>query len=646
MISTLRSFSNTWKLGPVFLGLVTNLTALLSSSVSYSSTVQTENPGIEPSPTVTAPPGSPLTQDCNDTLNDESTPEGVKTALRGLDTELTRDNCIIIRQGQFSDNTEIINSLPENTVILLSSDQVSEQPVMEMTSSMALEGEPEPTFTTSSMGQQNFTTTPSASTSVTNNVQMATPAQSVTSTSAPFIQPTPSLIPPSPGVINREFSLSKPIKLKNGQHILSAAEDGFRVVLKEANDFEGGHMIEIGTSAENFMDVVDEIDSSVVRGITFEPVRGDGRRSVDSIFYAQCYNRDLLVLDNHFTLDARASVYLRCSYSFENDIVGSGLELYSRPMGPGLDFSGNTVRGDQYQTARRTFTPDEALLIYLPNIQGLQDDLLVVRNNTFEGHMIEAIEAHIGLNSKLRITGNTIHINTSGKPFGSRGHDADFHKGGILLRGLNGGQNRDELPLYLLADNDITTQDSGAKDRVITLLDQLQLGFSCNRLEGTRPWKQKNNPPAVYTAFYDLSPYCDSVADTLTSMATMTTSMPSVSPTPAPSPVAVPAINIMNTWSASGSAMFGACEGLVHLVGEIQFETAMCESTQPPTPAPVAPSTPSAKTTTKPTDTVSTQAVATTEGMIIENTPTKGAATTNVMSYLTVLAMLGFVLVY
>ena len=363
---------------------ILSLWVFSSDMVTASSAMTTGTPFIGPTPVTVQ---QELGQPCND-INWDDVSEGVQKAQEWLKgQELNRSWCAILKVGQFNDLAEGIENLPENTTIFLTSDVMSD--VMSNVTSIV-------------------TSTPVIQVQATRTETLLLPA------------PSPITVPE--GRAPKVYSISKPVTLKNGQHILAATTSESEIILSEAEVFVGMHMVAIGSKNMN----MSETDTSVIKGITFEPFERSGRDSVDSIIYAQCYNRDFWVLDNDFILDTRASVYMWCKQLVNNDGDAD-------PVGPGFRFTGNTIEGDGDGDGK-SFSPDEGLLIFLPDIQGLKNRLCI-ENNTFTGEMVEGIEASIGLNSTLMVAGNKINISNTGNPRGETGHDQDFYKGGIVPAG-------------------------------------------------------------------------------------------------------------------------------------------------------------------------------------------------------------------
>ena len=556
---------------------------LLSSLVTGSSENSMNNSLIEPSQTTAnsvaitevSPPTTPapsIVQSCNK-IDWVTVPEGVSQARDWLsERELERDNCAILTMGQIHNIASEINQLPENTTIFFSSDLSPESTtsaLMGMTpasSSMESTHSVKPTSALAESTTFDLQITPTLSS------QFISP--SLSTTLQAYSAPSP--VAPAPALPQKRiYYISKPIKIKNGQHFLSAADDGFEIILKEADDFIGSHMMEMG-SKDDFLQ--DEVETSVIRKLTFETQDGDARKAVDSIIFAQCSNRELQVLDNHFILDARASVYMRCNLSYDNQPDGSGLDFDIDPVGPGLKFERNTIKGSAYQFAGHQYLPDEGLFIFLANINGLQNRLNIAKN-IFMGAMIEGIEAHIGLNSNLLLTNNTIDISNKGL---SRPDERRFVKrGGIVLRGSTGDHAQSELPLYALAGNCVAVTD-----KAITIQDQFQVGFSCNTLTASAPWRQDSSSLPIYSASDDdFSEYCDfrqKPASGSSPISVATSSIFAFEPVQTPDPL--PYITTANTWTALTSEVM-PCDGLMNLIGQIQFESTDCSNIQPAMPA-------------------------------------------------------------
>ena len=531
-----------------------------SSAEATRSLIPTSPAIFTPTPTPTATPAF-AAQACSE-IDWSGQAIGVQnTRLWLMQESLEREHCVILNAGQYDDIASIINNLPADTSIFLSSHLSSTASTsFTPTATSVATATSLATATSVSTARSAATTTPmSTATSVATATPMSTatssnsPTTSMSMTGTPAMTSTmPSETPqPQPDLERRTFTISSPIDMKDGQHLLAAPDPGYQIVLAEADQFSGRHMVAAGSDS-SFN--VAETQTSVIRNIIFETIRGDGRQSVDSIIFNQCSNRLLRVEGNHFMLDARASIYMYCARSNQNV---NGNEAVS----PYLQFSNNIIEGRAYSFCQRTFIPDEGVFVSLPYIQGVPD-IVRIENNAFIGVMSEAIEVGIGLNSSLLIANNDIRINDRGN---TRADTNDLYRGGILIRGKSGQPESASLPLYELPGNTINVTD-----RAITLVDQSRLGFACNNLTSAYPWNQVSADPVFIT---DINALCSGEENSGLSL------------TPSPSSQS----NFQNTWEPSDMhSTVTPCDGLRNIVGLIHFNSVVCQVTPPSTSSPVS----------------------------------------------------------
>ncbi len=255
-----------------------NTTPVLSSTASVALTL---TPTSTPTSTPTMSPPVIYYTACN-ALADQ--PAAVTRVVDSLTEDLQRGNCAVLRFGEFDNIAPVINSLPENTTIILSS-----EPLISPTAS--------------------------------------TPAQALA------------------------FMASSELILKNRQHLLGADEGNEDVLFITPQSFSDMHMVSVGNGL-SFRNSKNE--TSLIRDIHFKPYKDASRDTVDSIIFAQCYNRLLRVEGNTFTLDRRASVFLDCKQSNSEVPAPASLQTTNEQMdgsirgGPGLQFN-SSVKMQQTQ---------------------------------------------------------------------------------------------------------------------------------------------------------------------------------------------------------------------------------------------------------------------------------------------------------
>ncbi|WP_448218083.1 hypothetical protein [Endozoicomonas sp. 2B-B] len=432
----------------------------------------------------------------------------VQQRLR-MDSELVnKRQCIILSTNPAENLNELIERIPENTVILLSSEVV-------------------------------MPTTPSPSVS---SLHTTTPAPVVT-----------------PG----EYFVNSAIRLKNGQDIIGAAENGFEIMIKDRPGYEDKYVVRIGTT-DNFQ--ADETKNSNIKHVNFQPDRENNHPSIDSIVFAECYNRKLILEGNIFHLPIRAAVVLDCRKSLDASANG---EI----RGPGLQFSVNLITGEKYNTINNHYfphlIPDHGIFINLPEIRN-QSEQLVVKSNSFTGNMAEAGEFRIAPGSSMDIISNEVNISNAG--FTRRD---PARKGGFVLTGDIEGSEIIEagLPRFYMIENHISVTWTA-----ITIWGGLELNLICNHLQAVNPWWQPLKPfslKAVHKSLEDLSEQklaehkvrelCERPLSSSILMST---------PTPHTNNPMV------NTWTATNGS--SACRGLFNLEGELFFDTEICQPVAPP----------------------------------------------------------------
>ncbi|MET4692975.1 hypothetical protein [Endozoicomonas lisbonensis] len=326
---------------------------------------------------------------------------------------------------------------------------------------------------------------------------------------------------------NGDIQLLTPVTLKSGQHLIGLAPRGKYVQLKAPRSFSGSHMVEVGD--KTFKGGETERKPSVIRGIHFAPEWDGKRKSVDSIIFAQCYNGELIVKDNRFTLDRRAAVFLDCKQSNEGVSVPVSVVLNSDEMekrsllrgGPGLLFDNNRVDGLNSKHVDAWLYPNEGVFIKMPEVINLPKKYQPrIKDNQFIGIMKDAIELESG--SDASILNNTVKPSSTGV----------FAWGGILLIGSS------SKPLYTVADNVLETKFWGIK-----IKSNFRLSMAKNQITSNEPFKQDKENSLVIVSEVDDGDSCEAC----------------------------------NTWKTnSNSSNVESCKGLHNIDGIIHFEKATC----------------------------------------------------------------------
>lgn len=224
------------------------------------------------SPSSTEPPSlAPLKTVSCDALPEHTT--GVKQRLNQYKNLVSRRKCIVLNADPAKDLSEQIKRIPENTVILLSSD--------------------------------------------------------VPAVTTPSLPDTPKT-----GKTPVNYYIHSEILLKDGQDILGAADDGLEIVIMLKSGFTDNHMIRVGT-AERFR--FSETRDSHVAHVTFQPTQHSTHNPIDSVVLAQCYNRRLNLENNVFHLALYgAAVDVECREPLDaadNDMrPGPGLRFVNNTL--------------------------------------------------------------------------------------------------------------------------------------------------------------------------------------------------------------------------------------------------------------------------------------------------------------------------
>ncbi|WP_422139628.1 hypothetical protein [Endozoicomonas sp. ALC020] len=365
-----------------------------------------------------------------------------------------------------------------------------------------------------------------------------------------------------------EYLLKDPIVLKDGQSIIGAADDGFEIVIKFRGhgDF---YMVKVGTT-KNFR--FGEKRDSHIRHLTFRPLgytagHPDAAHPIpDSIVFAECYNRRLIVEDNIFHLPKRSAINLDCK-----EPLDATADL-DRP-GPGLQFANNTVRGYLIKTWYLNYMPEDGIFVNLPAIRN-QLQRITVTDNRFRGRMAEAGEFTLGSGTHLDIFRNTVDIINDGVTNTLRDARAQRSPrvGGFTLIGHTDANA--EPPLFNLAGNRIRVTAPA-----INVSPPLKLALACNQLQATSPWQQLQQHFSLKADDpLRLGSKCKKPTTPPNDMSTpsSTVAMPSAgSSVSVPTTIPYTISQILNTWTAINSSAT-ACDGLTNFEGRFFFESAVC----------------------------------------------------------------------
>ena len=325
------------------------------------------------------------------------------------------------------------------------------------------------------------------------------------------------------------IQLLTPITLKSGQHLIGLASKGKYVKLLAPKTFVGISMVQVGS--RKFSKNEPLRNTSVIRGIDFAPVWDDKRDSVDPTIYAQCYNGELIVKGNRFTLDRRSAAFLGCYESNKNVALSDSVSLVtgedksSVRGGPGLLFDSNIVHGLNVKHAKASYHPDEGVFIKTPLVTHLPKKYqAIVQNNHFIGIMKEAIELETG--SDAFILKNTAKAANTGV----------LVERGVLLKGNTSGNP----PLYTLTGNVLKTKLWGVR-----IEKNIHLSMSKNQITSNELFRQNKENSLVTVS--EVSAGLSCVA--------------------------------CNTWTPSAdSDNVDACEGLNNIRGNIHFMNATCST--------------------------------------------------------------------
>ncbi|WOG30071.1 hypothetical protein [Endozoicomonas sp. 8E] len=444
-----------WLIAPVFLFHTLSLKAQTTTQSSATTSLPTA---------------------CN-SLRGQTT--GVSQRLNQYSKLVSGRQCIVLTANPADDLSELIKQIPENTVILLSSN-----------------------------------------------------------TTAPTVTPATGIIPV-------KYFIGREIVLKDGHDILGAADDGFIIVITFHSYYQKKEMIRAGTT-DNFQ--FEKTRDSHIRHITFLSTGPKHHRPVNTIIFAECYNRRLIVKDNFFFLPKSAAVYIDCKEPLNASANAT------RP-GPGLLFANNTLRVDTVSAMHHGTIPDGGVYINLPNIMNHSKRVAVI-GNLFVGKMAYAGEFNLGPGASMDVFRNraVIYI-AEGQP-----------QRGFVLTGY---ANTDaERPLFNLAGNQIYVTGTA-----ITVSTPLTLALACNQLQAVNPWRQLQ-PQFILKA-----------ADPLPLAAECETFVSSTVLLPTPGSAAVTATlilfsngHVMNTWAAINNSPATACSGLINFEGPFFFDSDICQT--------------------------------------------------------------------
>ncbi|WP_257252758.1 MULTISPECIES: hypothetical protein [unclassified Endozoicomonas] len=489
---------------------------------------------------------------------------GVERQLKQYRSLFSGRECFVLSADPAEDLADVIKQIPENAVILLSSETVV----------------------------SSSTATPSAS------VALAT--SSVSSA-------------PAPENIPVNYLIGGEITLKDGQDIIGAADEGFEIIISLGSGYYDPHMIRIGMNG-NFQ--FGNVRDSHIRHLTFQPVSpSNTNRTVENIVSGKCYNRRLIVVNNLFHLPlTKAALNLECRESLDasaNDI---------RP-GPGLLFVRNTIIGKTATRLRDSYIPEAGVFINLHTIIN-QTQRVAVIENSFEGDMAKAGDFILGFGSSMDIFRNRVDINNVAKTRRETATGSTVQKDGFSLTGLK--DPNVEPPLFNLAGNRIHTKTTaiGVDSRIqlalacnhlqavnpwrqairqfsLKAIDPLPLAGECERSVGSTGVTATPTSPTLCQIVNTWTAIAGSTVDPTTIMGT------TVSPT-----------NI--TSSAVGSTAItgstdGPLSGLNNLDGQLYFDPSLCPTVS--TPFVSNNGTPSYTSTASDNGTVSVSSAGTTEVM-------------------------------
>ncbi|WOG30062.1 hypothetical protein [Endozoicomonas sp. 8E] len=493
--------------------------------------LQAQNTTQSPIVTASAPP---LQTELCEQLSPQTM--GVDAQLNLYSNLVYNRQCIVLKANPTENLNKLIERIPENTVILLSS-ETALTPASASASASA---------STSATTSASATTTAPAN--VTSSSSMNMTSSSVVQSNSTTAMPSPSTTS-VPGKTPVEYFIDGEIRLKDGQDILGAANIDFEIVIRDRPGFTGSNMVRIG-APDNFL--FGERRESNIRHVTFKPSRENNLPLIDSIVFAECYNRRLILEENVFHLPVRAAVNLDCK-------IPLNLSATYWYRGPGLQFANNTVIGRKYTRLHNrilsNLIPDQGILINLPAIRN-QSRLLAVIGNTFQGDMAEAAEFRLGPKITMDVFKNTVDISNDGIT-----RLDPLRKGGFVLVGT--ADNETRYPVFYLIGNQIKTTQTA-----LTISGRLGMSMVCNHLQAVKPWWQPLERFGLKIFHITLG---DAAKQKLCEKVV---SSPSVWP--------IPTQTTMNIWNAISGSTANACAGLVNLKDQLFFVSEVCQPVSPP----------------------------------------------------------------
>ncbi|WP_252178651.1 hypothetical protein [Endozoicomonas sp. 4G] len=345
--------------------------------------------------------------------------------------------------------------------------------------------------------------------------------------------------------------------MKNGQDIIGAADEGFEIVIRTNPGYSDTYMVRIGTTG-SFQ--FDKTGGNHIRHVTFQPVGHNNRTTVETIVFAKCYNRELIIENNLFNIPIYgAALILDCKESLD-----ASVNVRRRP-GPGLRFAKNTIIGKAIRTWCCVFLPKAGIIVNLHTIVN-QSQRIAVIENSFQGEMADAGDFTLGFGSSMDIFRNKVDINNNiGKTRAEEASGRDVPKEGFSLIGHTSGS--EEPPLFNLAGNRIRS-----KNIAIGVEKRIKLALACNHLQAANPWRQPQRQYSLEAV--DPLPLAGECERTVGSTSAMVT------------PTSPTLCQIVNTWTSITGSMINPLSGLDNLDGQLFFDESVCPSVTTPFVAP------------------------------------------------------------
>ncbi|WOG30072.1 hypothetical protein [Endozoicomonas sp. 8E] len=354
---------------------------------------------------------------------------------------------------------------------------------------------------------------------------------------------TPSLT----GKTRIHYYIKNEIVLKNGQFILGAADDGFEIVISLWGRFRDKNMVRVGT-ADNFH--FGRTSDNRLSHLTFLPTGPLDQHPVNTIVFAECYNRRLIVEDNLFHLPNWSAVDLDC-----RNILDASVNVWNQ--GPGLLFTNNTVIGKIISTKDYTITiPREGVFISLPAIRN-QSKRVALIGNTIRGVMADAGQFELGPGNSMDVFRNRVDIINAGPTLLDTTGLRKTRRSGFVLKGHS--ESDAERPLYNLAGNQIRVTG-----RALTVIPPLELALACNHLQGYSPWLQLYKEFTLKAADpFPLAGECKKFVSSTFVMSTPASGSYTIS-------------QIENSWTAINNCSINALSGLTNVEGKFFFGPEDC----------------------------------------------------------------------